>query len=276
MTTPDPARELAARLNAIPKLSVEEEYETARLARAGDKRARDRLVEANARHVVAVAVQHRRYGVPVEELISEGTIGLLKAADKYDPERGLRFITYASHWIRAYVLEHIVRTAAPIGAGTGPFKTKYYFRLRRERVRLAQAGHNRDEVVSILSERFKLPPSTVSHMMSMLDARMTSMESPVGEGNRTLGDHLTAEIEPPDENAARKQLFDRLECDVERALDVLDPRELKITRERLMGDDPPSLAMMGEEAGISRERVRQLEIRAKKKLAKELAHLETV
>ncbi|MEM6963059.1 MAG: sigma-70 family RNA polymerase sigma factor, partial [Myxococcota bacterium] len=158
MTTPDPARELAARLNAIPKLSVEEEYETARLARAGDKRARDRLVEANARHVVAVAVQHRRYGVPVEELISEGTIGLLKAADKYDPERGLRFITYASHWIRAYVLEHIVRTAAPIGAGTGPFKTKYYFRLRRERVRLAQAGHDRDEVVNILSERFKLPP----------------------------------------------------------------------------------------------------------------------
>ena len=125
-------------VRAIPKLSREEEHELAlRVRDEGDQDAADRLVEANLRYVIAIGLQYRRYGVKLGDLIAEGSVGLVTAVRKFDPHRGTRFVTYAGYWIRAFVLEAVVRSSTMIGAGSGPFRSKLFFRLRRERARLS-------------------------------------------------------------------------------------------------------------------------------------------
>ena len=103
----------------------------------GDQAAADALVEANLRYVIAIALQYRRYGITLGDLIAEGSVGLVTAVRKFDPHRGTRFVTYAGYWIRAFVLEAVVRSSTMVGAGSGPFRSKLFFRLRRERARLS-------------------------------------------------------------------------------------------------------------------------------------------
>ncbi|MBW2213584.1 MAG: sigma-70 family RNA polymerase sigma factor, partial [Deltaproteobacteria bacterium] len=135
-------------VRAIPKLSREEEHKLALRAREGDQDAADRLVEANMRYVVAIGLQYRRYGVTLGDLIAEGSVGLVTAVRKFDPHRGTRFVTYAGYWIRAFVLEAVVRSSTMIGAGSGPFRSKLFFRLRRERARLSNLIADPEELVA--------------------------------------------------------------------------------------------------------------------------------
>ena len=117
----------------IPELSREEEAELARAFRdSADQRAAARLALANLRHVVSIAVSYRRYGIPLSELIAEGNFGIVHAIRKYDPERGNRFVTYAAYWIRAYILNHVIHSWSLVGVGSGPLRSKMFFRLRRE------------------------------------------------------------------------------------------------------------------------------------------------
>ena len=125
------------KVRANPKLSREDEHALALRAIDGDQEAADKLVEANLRYVIAIALQYRRYGLKLGDLIAEGSVGLVTAVRKFDPHRGTRFVTYAGYWIRAFVLEAVVRSSTMIGAGSGPFRSKLFFRLRRERARLS-------------------------------------------------------------------------------------------------------------------------------------------
>src|SRR5437016_3325924 len=130
----------------LPTLSREDEHDYAvRFHRDNDRTAGIRLIEANLRYVVAIALSYRRYGVRVADLISEGNVGLMTALKKFDPDRGTRFVTYAAHWIRAFVLDYVIRGWSIVGVGAGPLRSKVFFRLRREKAKIAASTSDPEE-----------------------------------------------------------------------------------------------------------------------------------
>ena len=261
-------------VRAIPKLSREDEHQLALRAREGDQDAADRLVEANLRYVVAIGLQYRRYGVAIGDLIAEGSVGLVTAVRKFDPHRGTRFVTYAGYWIRAFVLEAVVRSSTMIGAGSGPFRSKLFFRLRRERARLSNLIADPEELIAKLASDFDTTPQKMTELLRRLDQREISLDAPAySDSDATLVEMLPGNAEPQDVVVARRRRQSGIELRLEGALSVLDDRERLIVEKRILSDDSASLASLGRELGVSRERARQLEARAKKKLAEELRDL---
>lgn len=261
-------------VRAIPKLSREEEHELAIRARDGDQDAADRLVEANLRYVIAIGLQYRRYGVTLGDLIAEGSVGLVTAVRKFDPHRGTRFVTYAGYWIRAFVLEAVVRSSTMIGAGSGPFRSKLFFRLRRERARLSNLIADPEELIAKLASDFDTSPEKMAELLRRLDQREISLDGPAyHDSDATLVEMLPGDSEPQDAVVERRRRQSGIELRLEGALSVLDDRERLIVEKRILSDDSASLASLGRELGVSRERARQLEARAKKKLAEELKDL---
>jgi RNA polymerase sigma-32 factor len=259
------------RVRSIPTLTREEEHDLAVKVRAGDQQAADRLVEANLRFAVAVALQYRRYGIPVSDLLAEGNLGLMMAVKKFDPDRGTRFVTYAGYWIRAYVLDLVVRSTTMVGAGSGPLRSKLFFRLRRERAKVASLTSDPGERIAQLAERFEVSEPKMEEMLRRIDSRDVSLSTPVhDDASATLQDALPEndvgqEVRYLD--AERQRL---VEEHLGHALEELDRRERFILEQRFMGDEEVSLASLGRQLGVSRERARQLEARAKKKLKKQL------
>ncbi len=261
-------------VRAIPKLSREEEHKLAIRAREGDQDAADRLVEANLRYVIAIGLQYRRYGVALGDLIAEGSVGLVTAVRKFDPYRGTRFVTYAGYWIRAFVLEAVVRSSTMIGAGSGPFRSKLFFRLRRERARLSNLIADPEELIAQLASDFDTTPEKMAGLLRRLDQREISLDGPAyHDSDATLVEMLPGTSEPQDLVVERRRRQSGIELRLEGALSVLDDRERLIVEKRILSDDAASLASLGRELGVSRERARQLEARAKKKLAEELKDL---
>lgn len=261
-------------VRAIPKLSREEEHQLALRARDGDQDAADRLVEANLRYVIAIALQYRRYGVKLGDLIAEGSVGLVTAVRKFDPHRGTRFVTYAGYWIRAFVLEAVVRSSTMIGAGSGPFRSKLFFRLRRERARLSNLIADPDELIATLANEFDTSTEKMTELLRRLDQREISLDAPAyHDSEATLVEMLPGATEPQDTVVARRRRQSGIQMRLEGALSVLDDRERLIVEKRILSDDSASLASLGRELGVSRERARQLEARAKRKLAEELKDL---
>ena len=261
-------------VRAIPKLSREDEHELALRARDGDQDATDRLVEANLRYVVAIGLQYRRYGVTLGDLIAEGSVGLVTAVRKFDPHRGTRFVTYAGYWIRAFVLEAVVRSSTMIGAGSGPFRSKLFFRLRRERARLSNLIADPEELIATLAAEFDTSSEKMTELLRRLDQREISLDAPAyHDSDATLVETIPGAAEPQDVMVARQRRQSGIELRLEGALSVLDDRERLIVEKRILSDDSTSLASLGRELGVSRERARQLEARAKKKLAEELKDL---
>src|SRR6187402_2734452 len=139
-----------AEAKRAPRLEREQEMALAlRWKHQGDRAAGDTLARANLRHVVAVAMKYRRYGVPVSELIAEGNFGVVHALGKFDPERGIRFVTYAAHWVRAYILDHVIKSWSMVGGGSGPLRSKMFFKLRRERAMVSNLLGEGDEQKSM-------------------------------------------------------------------------------------------------------------------------------
>ena len=261
-------------VRAIPKLSREEEHQLALRVREGDQDAADRLVEANLRYVIAIGLQYRRYGVKLGDLIAEGSVGLVTAVRKFDPHRGTRFVTYAGYWIRAFVLEAVVRSSTMIGAGSGPFRSKLFFRLRRERARLSNLIADPEELIAKLASDFDTTNEKMTELLRRLDQREISLDAPAyQDSDATLVEMLPGTFEPQDVVVERERRQSGIELRLEGALSVLDDRERLIVEKRILSDDSASLASLGRELGVSRERARQLEARAKKKLAEELKDL---
>ncbi|HEX7480910.1 MAG TPA: sigma-70 family RNA polymerase sigma factor [Polyangiales bacterium] len=273
---PDTAlAEYIARVRRIPRLSREEEHELALRARAGDTHAAHQLVEANLRFAVAVALQYRRYGIPLAELIAEGSIGLLLAVRKYDPERGTRFVTYAGYWIRAYVLDLVVKSASMVGGGTGVLRSKLFFRLRRERAQLANTELDPSKVVDELAQRFHVDSERMGKMLRQLDAKDVSLDGSAHPGSAlTMLETLRDDSPSQEDVFADAQQHTGLSTRLDTALDALDRRERYIVEQRIMGENDVSLAELGRQLGVSRERARQIEARAKRKLRKQLASLQ--
>lgn len=262
------------RVRKLPLLDRETEHQLALRAREGDQVAIDQLVEANLRYVVAVALQYRRYGIKVADLIAEGNLGLMMAVRKFDPDRGTRFVTYAGYWIRAYVLDTVVRSTTMVGAGSGPLRSKMFFRLRRERARVANLAQDPHERNELLAERFGVSAEKMREMTRRLDARDVSLDAPLFDDSGTsLVDTLQGADGNQEETFIEHEERGAVEARLVDALAELDRRERYIVEQRLMADEGMSLAAIGRELGVSRERARQLEARAKRKLLQRLNDL---
>ena len=265
------------RVRQMPELTREEEVELARAYRdRGDQHAAARLALANLRHVVSIATSYRRYGLPLADLIAEGNFGVVQAIRKYDPERGNRFVTYAAYWIRAYVLNHVIRSWSMVGAGSGALRSKMFFRLRRERARIAGLVGEGEAGEKMLAERFGAPAEKVVEMARRLETRDVSLDTKVyDDGQRSLVETLVAEQNDQEEQYQRAEEGALLRDVLVDAVQKLDPRERYIVETRMMADpeEELSLAEIGRRLGVSRERARQLEARAKKKLRERLEPL---
>lgn len=263
-----------ANVRQIPELSREEEANLARQWRDhGDHQAASRLALANLRHVVSIAVSYRRYGIPLSDLIAEGNFGIVHAIRKYDPERGNRFVTYAAYWVRAYILNYVIHSWSLVGVGSGPLRSKMFFRLRRERAKIASLVGEGEEADRMLAAKFNAPAEKVLEMARRLEARDVSLDTKVFEdGARSLVDTLVADEQNQEERLAQAEEGALLHERLQTAVELLDPRERYIVNSRMMADpeDELSLAEIGRRLGVSRERARQLEARAKRKLRERL------
>src|SRR6516225_924761 len=181
-----------ARVQAIQPLSREHEYELAcRVRDRNDREAARQLVEANLRYVVAIALSYRRYGVRLGDLVSEGNVGLMIALKKFDPDRGTRFVTYAAHWIRAYVLDHVIRAWSIVGVGAGPLRSNVFFRLRREKAKIMASTSDLVEVGEKLADRFGTTPEKITLLAHRLEARDVSLDTKVfDDGAATVLDTI--------------------------------------------------------------------------------------
>jgi RNA polymerase sigma-32 factor len=265
------------RVRSYPVLSREEEQDLVkRWLGVQDLAARERLLAAHLRYVVAIALRYRRYGVPIEELVSEGNFGLVHALGKFEPTRGTRFVTYAAYWIRAYVLNHVIRSWSLVGVGSGALRSKMFFRLRRERVRIANLVGEGGEADTMLAQAMGLPEATVQAMVRRLDARDVSLDSkPFDDSSTSLSDLLASTERSQEETLAASERDDQVRTAVQRAMLELDERERYIAENRLMADheEELSLAEIGRRLGVSRERARQLEVRTKRKLRRRIEEL---
>jgi len=249
-------------ISKIPLLSREEEIELAKRAKAGDKEALKKLVESNLRFVVSVAKKYLGCGLPLHDLIAEGILGLIEAARRFDPDKGVKFISYAVWWIRQSIMQAL---AQQTGAVKIPVKqavlvnkiTRSYGEL------LKKLG--REPTIEELAEHVGMEPKEVERLLSICQVPL-SLDTPIGdEEDTTFKDFLkgegTAEVE-------EKVVQEELKQSIQEMLEQLTPQEKKIIIMRfgLDGSEPKTLREIGEKLGISRERVRQLETRAKKKM----------
>lgn len=212
----------------------------------------------------------------MSELIAEGNFGIVHALRKFEPERGNRFVTYAAYWIRAYILNYIIRSWSLVGVGSGALRSKMFFKLRRERVRVVNQLGEGEEAEKALAERLGLPREQVMAMLRRLEARDVSLDTRVYDDSATtLGDTLVSPDADQETQLASDELGDFAIDAVRAAVGQLDARERFIVEKRLLADasDELSLAEIGRRLGVSRERARQLEARAKRKLKLSITEL---
>jgi RNA polymerase sigma-32 factor len=257
------------------RLGREDEIALVARHRGGDTRAADRLLRAHLRGVVAVAARYRRYGVPLGELVAEGAFGMVQALAKFDEGRGIRFSTYANHWIRAYVLEHVIRSWSLVGGGAGVLRSRHFFRVRRERSRILSLLGEGEAADRALAERLSLSVEQAREMVQRLEGRDLSLSHPVRAGSTVTWLDSVAGADDQESSLLGLEQQLRLSSCVAGAVATLDPRERFIAEHRLMADptEELSLAEISRKMGVSRERARQLEARAKRKLRERLAEL---
>ena len=266
-------------INRVALLTVEEERRLAREFRdQGDKRAGHRLVEANLRFVVKVAFEYRSYGLRMADLIQEGNIGLMKAVQKFDPDKEIRLISYAVWWIRAYIQNHILKSWSLVKIGTTQAQRKLFFSLARTRHEIERlspgAGLDKEGIdVNLVAKKLRVRPSDVVEMQQRMEGRDLSLDAPVADGTSTHLEFTPADGEPQDEELAQAEEGALVSRRVAEAMARLDPRERHIVEARIMGEGKETLRDLGQHFGFSRERARQLEIRALEKLRRELQPL---
>jgi RNA polymerase sigma-32 factor len=265
-----------AQVKQIPVLTREEEHELAVKWRdERDNKAGERLVRANLRYVVAIALTYRRYGLRLSDLIAEGNVGVVTALRKFDPDKGTRFVTYAAYWIRAFILNFVIRSWSLVGSGSGPLRSKLFFRLRRERARIANLVSEKDEAMEQLATQLGTTVDKLTPMMQRLESRDVSLDQKAfADSEHTKLDMLESPLAGQDEIFEANEREQLIGGRVKTALSALDTRERFIVERRMLADEELSLAEIGRQLGVSRERARQLEARAKKKLRKSLADLE--
>ncbi len=259
--TSDSLSAYLAEVRRIRLLTPEEERELARRVQKGDRAALQELVERNQRFVVQVASKYQGYGLPLADLINEGNMGLIRAAQKFDPERGTRFITYAVWWIRQAILHALAQSG---GAVRLPIRQAEALARLRQIMRELHQRTGQEPSLEELAEAMDMSPPDVEDLLRVYRPYL-SLDAPIGEEDGTTRHELLSEPTSPslEDIYARASMVQ----EIHDLLTQLEPREAQILRERFGFEGPPkSLAEIGRELGLSRERVRQLEQRARRKL----------
>ena len=257
-----------------PLLEREHEVELATKWRdEGDDRAMHELVMAYARIVVSAASRYRYYGLSNGDLIQEGNIGLMQAAKRFDPDRGVRFSTYAAWWIRASIQDHILRNWSIVRTGTTAAHKSLFFKLRRLRARIGEAdgGPLSHEGRQKIAETIGVTVADVTVMEQRLSGADGSLNAAVSQESESEAQDFLADDRPnPEQVVIELHDGEVLSRWLNDALSELSPRERLIIMKRRLQDDGATLEQLGGVLGVSKERVRQLEHRALKKLKKSL------
>ncbi len=263
-----------AQIKKFPMLDAEEEYMLAKNWREnGNLKAAHKLVTSHLRLVAKIAMGYRGYGLPVNELISEGNLGLMQAVKKFDPDKGFRLATYAMWWIKAAIQEYVLRSWSLVKMGTTTAQKKLFFNLKKLKNQIApgQEGDLRDEQVSEISKRLDVDSREVINMNRRMMGQEKSLNDPIKNGETDewqdwlVDDSLDQEL-----IISQKQEYDDKKELLISAMKILNEREKEIIIARRLSEEPKTLEDLSKKYKISRERIRQIETKAFEKLQKSM------
>ena len=266
VATSDTLEYYMAQIKQFKLLSREEEYDLAsRYRRYGDLTAAQRLVCANLRFVVKISHDYRGYGMKTLDIIQEGNIGLMMAVKKFDPEKGLRLISYAVWWIKAYINNFIIRSWSLVKIGTTQAQKKLFFKMNQVRRAFQQRG---DEYPTVeAAKELNVALAEMEEMERRVNMRDTSIDIPLSEGSDyTLLETIPDQRSNQEESFLHREREKSLACEIRGALKQLNEREKAIIEARILADQPSTLQDLADHYRVSRERIRQLESNALKKL----------
>ena len=262
-----------AQIKKFPMLDSEEEYMLAKNWKTtGNLKSAEKLVTSHLRLVAKIAMGYRGYGLPVNEMISEGNVGLMQAVKKFEPEKGFRLATYAMWWIKAAIQEYVLRSWSLVKIGTTTAQKKLFFNLKKIKNQIAPRsdGDLRDEHVSEIAQKLNVKKDEVVSMNRRLSGKESSLNAQIGEDGDEWQDWLTDKGMDQELKFAQKEEMDQRKDLLKDSIKILNDREKEILYARRLNDDPITLEDLSKKYKISRERIRQIENKAFEKVQKHM------
>ena len=260
-------------IKKFPMLDAEEEYMLAKnWKNTGNIKSAEKLVTSHLRLVAKIAMGYRGYGLPVNEMISEGNVGLMQAVKKFEPEKGFRLATYAMWWIKASIQEYILRSWSLVKIGTTTAQKKLFFNLKKIKNQIAprSEGDLKDEHVTDIANRLDVSEEEVVSMNRRLAGKEHSLNSPIGEDGDEWQDWLVDKEMDHELKFAQKEEIDQRKDLLKDSIKILNDREKEILYSRRLTDEPITLENLSKKFKRSRERIRQIENKAFEKLQKHM------
>ena len=262
-----------AQIKKFPMLAAEEEYMLAKNWRkTGNLKSAEKLVTSHLRLVAKIAMGYKGYGLPVNEMISEGNVGLMQAVKKFEPEKGFRLATYAMWWIKAAIQEYILRTWSLVKIGTTTAQKKLFFNLKKIKNQIAPRteGDLRNEHVSEIAKKLSVSEEEVVSMNRRLSGKELSLNAPIGEDGDQWQDWVVDKEMDHELRFSQQEEMGQRKDLLQDSIKILNEREKEILYARRLTDEPLTLEVLSKKYKISRERIRQIENKAFEKLQKHM------
>ena len=262
-----------AQIKKFPMLDAEEEYMLAKNWKStGNIKSAEKLVTSHLRLVAKIAMGYKGYGLPVNEMISEGNIGLMQAVKKFEPEKGFRLATYAMWWIKASIQEYILRSWSLVKIGTTTAQKKLFFNLKKLKNQIAPRaeGDLRKEHVSEIADKLNVSEDEVVSMNRRLSGKEHSLNAQIGQDGDEWQDWIVDKEMDQELKLAQKEEMDQRKDLLKDSIKILNDREKEILYSRRLNDEPTTLEDLSKKYKISRERIRQIENKAFEKLQKHM------
>ena len=262
-----------SQIKKFPMLAAEEEYMLAKNWRTtGNIKSAEKLVTSHLRLVAKIAMGYKGYGLPVNEMISEGNVGLMQAVKKFKPEKGFRLATYAMWWIKASIQEYIMRSWSLVKIGTTTAQKKLFFNLKKIKNQIApkSEGDLKDEHVTEIANKLAVSKDEVVSMNRRLSGKELSLNSPIGEGGDEWQDWIEDKRLDHELKFAQREEMKQRKNLLTDSIKILNDREKEIIYARRLNEEPTTLENLSKKYKISRERVRQIENKAFEKLQKHM------
>ena len=262
-----------AQIKKFPMLDAEEEYMLAKnWKQTGNLKSAEKLVTSHLRLVAKIAMGYKGYGLPVNEMISEGNVGLMQAVKKFEPEKGFRLATYAMWWIKASIQEYILRSWSLVKIGTTTAQKKLFFNLKKIKNQIAprSEGDLRNEHVTEIANKLDVSEDEVVSMNRRLSGKEHSLNSPVGEDGDQWQDWVVDKEMDQELRFAQNEEINQRKDLLKDSIKILNDREKEILYSRRLTDEPSTLEDLSKRFKISRERIRQIENKAFEKLQKHM------
>ena len=262
-----------AQIKKFPMLDAEEEYMLAKNWKTtGNLKSAEKLVTSHLRLVAKIAMGYKGYGMPVNEMISEGNVGLMKAVKKFEPEKGFRLATYAMWWIKASIQEYILRSWSLVKIGTTTAQKKLFFNLKKIKNQIAprSEGDLKEEHVTEIAKKLDVNKDEVVSMNRRLSGKEHSLNAPIGEDGDEWQDWVVDKEMDQELKFAQKEEMNQRKDLLKDSIKILNDREKEILHARRLNDKPTTLENLSKKYKISRERIRQIENKAFEKVQKHM------